>query len=101
MSFMLSAQLRRTMKKEISSLNFQLRPYCEHQIEAMIAQGVQRMRSSNCVDQIDKVSLAQQNMKKLVKYFCNVSQEMGTYPMLADTAFDSALASCPPLWPYR
>lgn len=101
MSVALRSRLLGIMKRHMSSLDFHPNSYCEYQIEKLVGHGVERMRINNAVDQIGKVIQAEQNLRKLVDYFCNYAKDVGTYPVLNDDAFDSALISCPPLWPFR
>ncbi len=101
MSVALRARLIGIMKRQMSSNDFHPTSYCEYQFEKLVGQGVERMRINNAVDQVSKVIQAESNLRHLIDYFCNYSKDVGTYPVLNDDAFDSALISCPPLWPYR
>ena len=101
MSVALKSRLLRIMKAEMSFHDFHPASYCEYQIEKMVHHGVERMRIGNAVDQMGMVCLAEQNLRHLIDYFYNFSQDVGTYPTLDEMAFESALIDCPPLWPYR
>ena len=101
MSVALKSRLLSIMKREMSSHDFRPTSYCEYQLEKIVGQGVERMRINNAVDQIGKVMQAEQNLRRLIDYFCNYSKDVGTYPTLDDDAFNSALITCPLLWPYR
>ncbi len=101
MSVALKSRLLRIMKIEMLSHDFQPTSYSTYQIEKMVGQGVERMRINNAVDQVGKVIQAEQNLRRLIDYFCTCSKDVGTYPTLDDNAFNSALIACPPLWPYR
>ena len=101
MSAVLKSRLLSIMKREMSSHDFHPNSYCEYQIEKIVGQGVQRMRINNAVDQVGKVIQAEQNLRRLIDYFCTYSKDVGTYPTLDDDAFNSALVACPLLWPYR
>ena len=101
MSVALKARLLGIMKRHMSYLDFHPNTYCEYQFEKLVGQGVERMRINNAVDQVNKIIQAEQNVRHLINYFCDYSKQVGTFPVLNDDAFDSALISCPPLWPYR
>ena len=101
MSVAFKSRLLSIMKREMSSHDFRPTSYCEYQLEKIVGQGVERMRINNAVDQIGKVMQAEQNLRRLIDYFCNYSKDVGTYPTLDDDAFNSALITCPLLWPYR
>ncbi len=101
MSGALRSRFLSIMKREMSSRDFHPTSYSEYQFEKIVGQGVERMRTSNVVDNMGKVIQAEQNLRRLIDYFCNYSQEAGSYPTLDNEAFDSALRDCPPHWPFR
>jgi hypothetical protein len=54
----------------------------------------------NVIDHQGYVTQAEQNLKSLIKYFCDYSRDLGTFPTLSDSDFNAALSSCPIFWPY-
>ena len=100
MTAMLQSRLMIIMQRELDSQNLLPDPYCTQQIERLVTQGVERMRNNNAADHPGRVMNAEQNLKSLVKYICDYSKNMGTFPQLSQSHFDAAMRSCPTLWPY-
>ena len=101
MSTVLKARLLGVMRRELSAQEFRPSPYCERQIGVMVSHVVTRMRINNVVDQPSHIIRAEQNLRALVKYFSKYSRDVGTFPALSNSAFDTALNECPTLWPFR
>jgi hypothetical protein len=101
MCIMLHPRLINIMKRELEVQNLQLSPYCVQQLEQVIGQGVKRMQSSKAIDHAGHVMQAERNLKTLVQHFGAWARDEGTFPQLTNAGFDTALAVCPTLWPYR
>jgi hypothetical protein len=101
MSAPLKARLLNVMKRELLAQELQLSPYCERQIRVLVNHGITRMRISKVLEKPSHIMRAEQNMKSLVRYFYKHSKEVGTFPILRDSAFNTALNNCPTLWPFR
>ena len=96
----LKAKLTLVLEREIESIDLYLSPYGLSQIEKILDHGVERMGIDGVTESIEKIYVAEENLKRLLEYFCNYAKTLGTYPFLDDGAFDTALAECYPLWPY-
>jgi len=101
MSAVLRSRLLNIMRHELASQEFQPTRYCEQQITLMVGHGVARMRINKVVDQTSHIVRAEQSLRSLIKYFCDYSHEVGTFPTLSNSAFDTALNTCPNFWPFR
>lgn len=97
---MLQQRLLTLMRQELESLQLQFSPHCTQRIEQLILNGIKRMRTNKTLDHPGYILQAQRNLKDLIKYFSDYSRKVGTYPSLGDTDFDTALRTCPTLWPY-
>ncbi len=89
------------VQRELDSRNLQLSPYCTQQIEQLVSHGIQRMRVNSATSNAAYSLRAEQNLRSLVKYFCDYSRDMETFPKLSNSHFDAALIACPTLWPYN
>ena len=97
---MLQSRLAGIMQRELETQSLQLSDYCTQQIQQLIGNGVNRMRTSKVLDHAGHVMQAERNLRSLVKYFSDYSRTAGSYPHLSTSQFDAALSSCPTLWPY-
>ena len=88
------------MRRELDSWQLQLSPYCVKQIESMIANGIQRMRSNNTIERPAYVLEAERNLGALIRYFSEYAKKMNTFPELTDSAFDAAVRTSPTIWPF-
>ena len=100
MSLALKSRFDYFMKLELGSIDLYLSPYCESRIEKIIDNGVERMGIDNVTERLDRIYVAEENLKRLLAYLCEYAKTVGTYPFLDDDAFDTALAECCPLWPF-
>ena len=78
----------------------QLSFYCEKQIEQLVSRGVGRMGTGKVDDHAGYVLQAERNLKSLIKYFCDYSLRVETFPALSNSHFNAALNACPTFWPY-
>lgn len=101
MSAVLKSRLLSIMRNELTSQEFHPTRYCEQQINMLVGHGIARMRLNNVIDQSSHIIRAEQNLKALIKYFSNYSRDVGTFPTLSNSAFNTALNTCPIFWPYR
>lgn len=97
---MLQSRLLLVMQRELDSQGLQLSPYCVQQIEQLVSRGLERMRNNKAADHPSHQMNAERNLKALVKYFCNYSKEVGTFPQLTISDFDTAVRTSPAYWPY-
>jgi len=100
MSGMQQNRLLAIMRRELESWQLQFSPYCTHQIEHLIGNGIKRMRTNNTLDHAGYMMQAERNLAALIKYFCDYSKKVGAFPELSDSDFDAAVRTCPTLWPY-
>lgn len=100
MCAMLQSRLIGIMQRELESQNLQLSIYCTQQIEQMVSNGVQRMRTSKVIDHSGHIMQAERNLRALVNYLGEFSKSAGTYPSLTNSSFDAAMSNCPNFWPY-
>ena len=101
MSAMLQSRLLGILRRELDSQNFQLSLYGRQQIEQLVGHGITRMRINNVDDHAGYVIRAERNLRSLIKYFCDYSRDVGSFPTLSNSAFITALNACPSFWPYR
>lgn len=97
---MLQSRLLIVLQRELDSQGLQLSPYCTQQIEQLLSRGLERMRNNKAAEHPSHQMNAERNLKALVKYFSDYSKEMGTYPRLSGSDFDTALHTSPAYWPY-
>jgi hypothetical protein len=96
----LKSKLTLILEREIETIDLYLSPYGISQIETIIDHGIERMGIDGVTDSLEKIYVAEENLKRLLDYFCNYAKSLGTYPFLDDSAFDTSLAECYPLWTY-
>jgi len=96
----LKSKLTLVLEREIESIDLFMSPYGLSQIEKIIDHGVERMGIDGVTESLEKIYASEENIVRLLDYFCNYAKTLGTYPFLDDSAFDTALAECYPLWPY-
>ena len=89
------------MQYELDMQGLQLPGSCRSRLEQMISRGVIRMRTNKILDNPGQVLQAEQNLKSLVRYFCEFSREAGIYPEITDPDFEKALLGCPPFFPFH
>jgi hypothetical protein len=100
-SVMLQARLQSILRREVESQNLQLTSYGVQKLESLIGQGMERMRINHAVDHPSYVMRAERNLAALIKYFCDYSRDVGTFPSLSNSDFDDALTASPTFWPFR
>lgn len=88
------------MRQELEFLRLQFSPYCVQQIEQMIGNGIKRMKVNNTIDHAGYALQAERNLKALIKYFADYAKNQGTFPNLNEKDFDTAMHTCPILWPF-
>lgn len=88
------------MQREMDMLGLSLPSSCRSQIEKMVNRGIVRLRMNNLLDNPGMVLQAESNLKGLVRYFCDFSREVNTYPTLNDADFQKGLTACPTFFPY-
>jgi hypothetical protein len=96
----LKSKLTLVLESEIESIDLYLSPYGLSQIEKILDHGVERMGIDGVTESLEKMYVAEENLKRLLDHFCNYAKTLGTYPFLDNDAIDTALADCYPLWPY-
>lgn len=97
---MLQSRLSSILRQELETAQLQISPYCLQQMEHLLGHGIKRMRMNKTLDHPGYALQAEQNLRALVKYFSDYSEKLGTFPSLSDNQFDTALRTCPTLWPY-
>lgn len=97
---MLKPRLLNIIHRELRAQNLELSPSCTQQIEQLVNNGVQRMRLNKADEHAGHIMQAEQNLRALIRYFCEYAREAGTFPKLNDANFDTALSRCPTLWPF-
>ena len=100
MSVALKSRLVLVLEREIESIDLYLSPYGMSRVDKLIDQAIERMTLDNVSERMDKIIVAEQNLKHLLEHFSSRAKTLGTYPFLDDNAFDTALADCHPLWPF-
>jgi len=98
---MLQSRLASILQRELQHQKLQLSTYCTQQIEQLLGQGIQRMSLQKSADNPAHVMRAERNLKHFIKYLSDYSRELGSYPTLSNSDFDTALNSSPTFWPYR
>jgi len=88
------------MQRELDSQGLQFSPYCTQQIEQLVSRGLERMRNNKATEHPSHLMNAERNLKALIKYFSNYSKEVGSFPQLSVSDFDTALRTSPAYWPY-
>jgi len=96
----LKSKLTLVFEREIESIDLYMSRYGLSRIEKIIDQGVERMGLDDVTESLEKIYVAEENLKRLLDFFCDHAKTLGTYPFIDDDAFDTALADCYPLWPY-
>jgi len=61
---------------------------------------MQRMRTSKALENAGHTLQAERNLKFLIRYLCDYSRDVGTFPQLNDSDFNAALLASPTFWPY-
>ena len=89
------------LRRELSAQEFQASRYCEGQLKILVGQGVSRMRLNNATEDAALILRAEASLKSLVRYFTQYSKDVGTFPALSSTHFNTALTECPSFWPFR
>jgi len=69
-------------------------------IKKMIATGVQRMAVAQALEQEDKIRLAEDNLRRLMRYASDKAMTAGTFPIIEEPAFTAAHKTLCPVWPY-
>jgi len=99
-AFAIQSRLSDILETEREGLKLSLSPYCQQRVENIVNIGVQRMTMLDVTQRLDKIHLAESNIKRLIEYLSNYAKDCGTYPEIEDISFDNAMAECFPLWPY-
>lgn len=101
MSAVVKARMLRVLRHELSAQDFQASRYCEGQLKMLVGQGVSRLRLNNAIEDASLILRAESSLRSLVRYFSQYSKDVGTFPSLSNTQFNTALNECPTFWPFR
>ena len=101
MSAVVKARMLGVLRRELAAQEFKASRYCEGQLKTLVNQGVSRMRLNNAIEDASLILRAEASLKSLVRYFCQYSKDVGTFPTLSNTHFNVALNECPTFWPFR
>lgn len=69
-------------------------------ISKMIVNGVQRMSVAQALEQEDKIHLAENNLRRLLRFASDKASTAGTFPIIEEPALSAAQKTLCPLWPY-
>lgn len=95
-----STRLNAVIRQELDQHQLQISSYCMKQLEGLVGNGIKRMTMSKVADHSGYQMQAERNLRSLIEYFVKHAKQVGSFPALSDGDFDSALRTCPTLWPF-
>jgi len=88
------------MKRSITKSGLALSDVTDQLVNKFIGTGVRRMETGRVLDREDKVRLAEDNLRRLVRKMVQEATNLRTFPIIEAKAFDNAVRALCPIWPF-
>ena len=80
---------------------FGMSPATINMLDALIRKGTARMQVQQVLEREEKLRLAEDNLRRLLRSMATFSTDNGKFPIIDDECFNFAIKTVSPIWPFN